>query len=86
MTIATDEISILDVEDSLNTALNATLAMHDLIESFVWAVGKATPIFAEEASTKIYMIGHCREMVRDAHGIFHRFLAQEFAKRKAERS
>lgn len=86
MTITTDEIGILDVEDSLNTALNATLAMHDLLESFLWTVGKATPIFAEEASTKSYMIGHCREMVRDAHGIFHEFLQQEFAKRKAGRS
>ncbi len=79
-------INILDVEDRINTALNATLAMHDLLEGFLYAVGKAMPQFDEEANTNSYMIGHARDMVREAHDIFHEFLAEEFAKRKAGRS
>lgn len=78
------QIGILDVEDRMNTALNATLAMHDLLENFLTSLPRLHPEFAEEANTNSYMIGHAREMVRDAHGIFHGFLAQEFAKRKAE--
>lgn len=81
--LANEEISVFDLEDKVNTALNATLMMHDVLERFLHSVPSFAKHLGEEANTGSYAIGHCREMVRAAYEEFHAFMAQEIAKAKA---
>ena len=77
----TSDISILAVEDRVNTAMNAMLLAHDFVETFCNSLA-LRPAEAEAANTASYAIGHARETMRRAYEIFHAYQAQEFLKRE----
>lgn len=77
----TADISILTVEDRINTAMNAMLLAHDFVEEFCNSFAHRAAD-AEAANTASYAIGHARETMRRAYEIFHAYQAQEFLKRE----
>lgn len=75
------DISILTVEDRVNTAMNAMLLAHDFIEEFCNSLSQRLA-YAEPANTASYAIGHARATMREAYELFHAYQAQEFLKRE----
>lgn len=76
-------IDLLEVEDSINTALNAALMAHDFVEEMLARI--ARPGHAEAANTSSYALGVMRDAVRAAHDQFHEYLQDEFARRRQSR-
>lgn len=74
------EIDILEVEDTINTALNAALMVHDFVEEMLGRI--ARPGQGETANTVSYALGIMREAVRSAHDHFHEYLQQDFARQR----
>lgn len=72
-----NDVRLLELEDTVNTALNAALMVHDYVEDWINRVAHNTR--RDEGNTLSYAIGHVRNTMRAAHDHFHEYLQQEFA-------
>lgn len=72
------DVRILEVEDTINTALNAALMTSGFVEHAL--DGIVPPRQIEATNTIAYAMGTMLDAVRAAHDRFHEFLQQEFAR------
>lgn len=74
------KIDLLEVEDSINTAQVASVMTHCFMEAAISNLcdGK----YKDDTNAIAYAINHLNDVVQAAHDHFHRYLAQEFERRR----